>query len=924
MQSHMIPGAAEGSERGAFVTFWGKTRYDGAGALLWHPIAHHLLDVAAALEALITARPVTAARTARLLGLTEADAIRLLVALAALHDLGKFAPSFQGKVPDLWPGVLGPLGSVRLLPGRHTEEGYLVWAQLLADRLENRIWPGGRGVLDALGPGVFGHHGRPIACSVVERERLRWRWPEPALEAALTCATAVLDLVLDRPVAGEPPVLRAAKRASWWVAGLVVLADWVGSRERWWNWGRAPFDGSKEALRGYWTDARERAARAVAGEGLATPRAGPPHGFVALTGQASPTGAQRWAEQVDLPEGPLLVILEDATGSGKTEAAQMLVHRLIGAGRVTGAYWAMPTQATANAMYLRQREVLPRLFAEGAHPSLVLAHGMARLHDQFRGSVIGVEEGRALTPEDRVAEPDEPSSQVACAAFFADDGRAAMLADLGAGTVDQALLSILPTRFNALRLLGLADKVLVVDEAHAYDAYMGIELQELLRFQAALGGSAIVLSATLAAAQRRSLIEAWVSGLDAGAQRAARSHLEPWAPDQVPYPLGTVVGRGPEVHQDAIRAATWCSRTVPVRLTDSADDVIEHLARSAGRGAAAAWIRNTVDECLASADGLRSRGVEAIVFHARFAHGDRQRCEAEVLRRFGRRATATERAAQVLVATQVIEQSLDLDFDVMVTDLAPVDLVIQRAGRLWRHGERERPEGIACELLVFSPRTDVSPDADWLERVLPGTAWVYPHAGVLWRTAQLLSREGEIRAPGGLRHLIEGVYGSDDTPPALLSAAHRAAGEDRAAAETANIATLKVNDGYHGDARAWVDELRARTRLSDVPMTTVRLGRVVDGRILPWERGAAPAWRAWALSEVQVRSTRVPLRAVAEPSYHAAVSCARAEWGRFDQEIPLLPLVEERLGVWRGVLLDPERNRRIECRYTPNLGLAFG
>lgn len=915
----------EGSDRGAFVTFWGKTRYDPAGGLLWHPIVHHLLDVAAALEAVLAARPVTAARAAHLLGLTEADATRLLIVLAALHDLGKFAPSFQGKVPGLWPAVLGPPGSVRLLPGRHTEEGYLVWAQLLAERLQNRIWPGGGGVLDALAPGVFGHHGRPIARSLVEQERLLWRWTEPAVNAALACATVLIDLLLDRPFDADPPDRRAAKRASWWVAGLVVLADWIGSRERWWNWEKPPFDGSAEALRVYWTDARERAARAVTGEGLTTPPAGVPRGFVALTGQASPTGAQRWAENVELPEGPILVILEDATGSGKTEAAQMLVHRLIGAERVTGAYWAMPTQATANAMYVRQQDALRALFADGAHPSLVLAHGTARLHDQFRRTVIGVEERRVLTPEDHIAAPDEPSSQVACAAFFAHDGRAAMLADLGAGTVDQALLGILPTRFNTLRLFGLADKVLVVDEAHAYDAYMGIELRELLRFQAALGGSAIVLSATLAAAQRRSLIEAWVSGLDGAGVRSAGSHVEgSRAPDQVPYPLATVVSRGAQVRQESVASAPWCSRGLPVRLTDSADEVIEHLVRTAEQGAAAAWIRNTVDECLASAERLRSRGVETMVFHARFAQGDRQRCEAEVLRRFGRRAIPTDRAGRVLVATQVIEQSLDLDFDVMVTDLAPVDLVIQRAGRLWRHGNRQRPGGIGCELLVFSPRTDVSPDAQWLERVIPGTARVYPDAGVLWRTAQVLSREREIRAPEKLRHLIEGVYGSDETPPALLPAADRADGQHRAAAETANIAALKVTDGYHGDARAWMDELRARTRLSDVPTTTIRLGRVVDGRILPWERGGVPPWRAWALSELQVRSTRVPLGAAADPVYDGAIGCARADWSRFDQEIPLLPLVEEPSGVWRGVLLDPPRNRRIECRYTPDLGLAFG
>lgn len=910
-----------------FLTFWGKAQPGSDAAHPWHPAAYHLLDVAAAAEAILDARPLALRRGAWLFGLPPDDARRLLVALTALHDLGKFAPAFQLKAPEHWPAILGACDPTRIAGGRHTDDGYVLWHWKLVRAVTERVWPDGGDALRVLAPAIFGHHGQPVG-GRLDVPLVAQRFGAAGAAAALACADAVLALLCPEPIEAKAPDDDAARLMSWWTAGLTTLADWIGSGERWFPYAAPRLD--DPTLAGYWVDARRAAHRAMRDAGLVVPPVAAAQSFAALTRMRQPASpAQRWAETARLPNGPLLVILEDVTGAGKTEAAQMLVHRLLTDGRASGAYWAMPTQATANAMYERQAKALDALYASGAdpRPSLALAHGQQRLHERFRATVLdGAAAGATANEAWRASRDDgEIPSTAACAAFLADDRRAALLADVGAGTVDQAILGVLPSRFNALRLFALADKVVVVDEAHAYDAYMGVEVQELLRFQAALGGCAVVLSATLSAKQRATMACAWAEGLRGGRRMLGVGGGGTTAPaEPEAYPLATVVSAdGARAHP--IEAAPWSVRSVPVRLVHDLDAALAHVLRSVEHGAAVAWVRNTVDDCLAAAELLRSRGVQPLVFHARFAQTDRQRREQEVLRLFGKVAPNGDRAGRVLVATQVVEQSLDLDFDAMVSDVAPVDLLVQRAGRLRRHQARDphRPAAVTCELVVLAPTPNDDPPADWLSGVFRGTARVYEHAGVLWRTVRTLHSARAITTPGGLRELVESVYGSDDVPESLLPAAQRAEGKEAGNSATATYATLKVTDGYDASAHAWLNDLRVPTRLGD-EQTVVRLARVrAGGTLTPWAKDEGPAWKAWALSEVRVRRGRVPPGSEAPAVYAAAVAAARAEWGRFEQELPVLPLIEVAPSEWRGEMTRPDGRGAVVIRYTEGEGLAF-
>jgi CRISPR-associated endonuclease/helicase Cas3 len=846
----------------------------------------------------------------------------LLVRLAALHDIGKLAPAFQAKAQPSgwhWPVQLDAASAVRGPSEGHPADGHLLWEDSLASRFGSVFWPNGRNQLNSLLPAVFGHHGRPVVPPSARPFSSKEVFGGRACQLAQVFVEHVVGIV-PVPTVELPRVAHArVKRASWWVAGLITLADWVGSNDNWFPY-HEPRANDPD-LRGYWNEARDRAVRAVRLAGLVPPTPARGLGYAELANLTCPTPLQREMASVSLGTGPVLAIVEDATGAGKTEAAQMFVHRLLADGRASGAYWAMPTQATANAMYERQAGMLRALFARDARaiPSLVLAHAGARLHDGFRATVTEEELG---PPDARAGDSlDELPSEVACTAFLADDRRAGLLADIGVGTIDQAFLGVLPVRFNALRLFALSEKVLVVDEVHAFDEYMRSEAEGLMRAHAALGGSAVLLSATLTAAQRTKLAQAWRASL--GLDDSLDSQV---GDAGAAYPLLTVVRDGGRaVEARSFGSPEWTRRTVSVRWLGSEHEAMNAVLAASRAGACVAWIRNTVGACVQSARALEDVGVQPLVFHARFTPGDRQRIEADVLGRFGKRSHPSDRQGRVLVATQVVEQSLDLDFDVMITDIAPVDLLIQRAGRLWRHQRliESRHAGDGPELLVLSGPLDGDVGADWVAALGTKTEWIYQNPGVLWRSAQVLASAGGITAPDGVRALVEAAYGDDPVPASFIAAISRAYAEGRAASSIAAANVLRLDREYGDAAALWTNDATYETRLGE-PTVKVRLARVrAYGELEPWEFDERlPVWQRWAMSDVSVRRSQLRGAFDVPPGWMGAVTRARAGWGAFEQSLPVVVLVEVGAGEWRGNLASLGSGAVVEVRYCTRTGLT--
>jgi CRISPR-associated endonuclease/helicase Cas3 len=317
-------------------------------------------------------------------------------------------------------------------------------------------------------------------------------------------------------------------------------------------------------------------------------------------------------------------------------------------------------------------------------------------------------------------------------------------------------------------------------------------------------------------------------------------------------------------------------RRLDIALLHDPDAAAEVVRSEAAAGRAVAWIRNSVGDAMDAYALLRDRVPSILLFHARFAMGDRLEREQEVLARFGKESAEGRRGA-VLIATQVAEQSLDLDFDVMVSDLAPIDSLLQRAGRLWRHARPGR-SGTA-RLHVLSPDPSAAVEVSWYKAMFRRGAAVYPDHARLWLTAREFQRCRCLELPSDARELIETVYGeaaADAIPEALTPSRSEAEGDEAAGRQIAHHVLLDLAKGYFGAAGNWEDDIRIDTRLGE-PQSLIHLARWEDGRLHPWCGGEG--WDAWRLSEVTARRHRIAAAAV-------------------ERETPLVRAIEEAISSW--------------------------
>lgn len=885
----------------AYLSFWGKAGGARDGQPGWHPLPYHCLDVAAVADALLTSNPRKLRAIARLMEATPDQARNILVALISLHDIGKFAETFQAKCESAWPrDALGDYRRPRGT-GRH---------DALASEIRDilglrsvfgpafRYWSASD--FDHLWHAVSGHHGSP---QYEDPSKICGELPARCEQAAAAFCREIATLFAADIALPRPPV-RSIAMLSWLVAGLTVISDWIGSNRVWF-----PYMPPALSLADYWAHARIAAQRAILRAGILPVS---PHEVVSpgrflpahVADALSPLQQAAWDHPFS--EGPVLAIVEDVTGSGKTEAAVLMAARLISERRADGLFFALPTMATANAMYDRLYQTYGKLFADGTCPSLVLAHGKRKLHQGFSCSI--------LEDEDAKDDPDrsyEESAQAVCAAWIGDDRRKAFLAHIGVGTIDQAVLGVLPSRYQALRLWGLADRVLIIDEAHAYDPYLNREIEALLEFHSALGGSAIILSATLPAKQRAGLISAFAKG------RGQRVKIDTAGGA---YPLLTVASEE-GVSAQPLPSRADRTRALPVRRIASTAEALDYVVAMAAKGAAVAWIRNSVDDALDAADLLKAQGITPCVLHARFAMGDRLAIEARVATTLGRQGEDTARRGFVVVGTQILEQSLDYDVDVMITDLAPIDLLIQRAGRLWRHARGTRPV-VSPELVVLSPDPATVQDKDWYHALLPRAATVYDHHGIVWRSAKVLFETGCIATPNGVRDLIERVYAPEeleDIPAPLLAKSQDAIGRSHAATGTARSNVLKVEKGYAGEPLLWTSDTITPTRLGE-PVMVFRLGKIENGRLVPWCRADDddPA-RSWALSEISVRKALAD--GVPSGVHTDVIAAAKAHWPEWERDKTPLLVLEPGNECWSGKIDKGDEHRSV--RYDPYAGLRF-
>lgn len=492
------------------------------------------------------------------------------------------------------------------------------------------------------------------------------------------------------------PQIASAEQARL-VAGLTSVADWIGSGQH--------FENPDEPWQGKIELALDEA-------GFIPPSYRQGLSFEQVFGFA-PRPAQ--SQLIAAANQPGVYVLEAPMGLGKTEAALYAAYQMLEQGQACGIYFALPTQLTSNKIFERFNRFLEQVLAEDCRHRSLLLHGAAWLVDTEMG-----EEGR-------------PGG-----AWF-NQSKRGLLAPFAVGTIDQALMAAMNVKHGFVRAFGLAGKVVILDEVHSYDAYTGTLLDALVKLLRSLHCTVIILSATLNQSRRSTLL-----GADVGAQD---------------YPLITAQPQGGATTEHPVPVEGQ-PQTVNLRLeADEACAVAQALAR-AEQGQQVLWIENTVKDAQTRYLDLAARaaelGVECGLLHSRFTMSGRARIEAHWVDAFGKPGweKRSERG-RILVGTQVLEQSLDIDADFLISRFAPTDMLLQRLGRLWRHSATPRSSSAQCEAWLLAPALAAGIEAP--PSAFGASAYVYsPY--VLCRSLEVWQGRAAINLPTDIRPLIEATY----------------------------------------------------------------------------------------------------------------------------------------------------------------------
>lgn len=745
---------------GKDIRYWGKLNQTPDGQILErHPLIAHCADVAACCEALLT-HTLLRKRLATLAGLDDLSPVNIarLSFLAALHDIGKFNQGFQNKALAKPPFTAGHVREVVSLLRPDTFSDQALSDKLLeALSLEPMLaWAKDEEQLVGMLVASVCHHGKPISfdtAGATPDQRIWAPWPEgdspfDGIRQLVGAAAGWFPLAFEQGAA-----LSASPEVQHAFSGLVMLADWLGSSKNFF-----PFCSAEQAIRRI-EEARQWAQEVFTQMGLAPARArallgGQPPAF-SLISQFSPRPLQSKTLALESDPTGSLSLLEAETGAGKTEAALIRYLRLFHAGEVDGLFFALPTRTAATQIYRRVCEAIERAFTDPQHrPPVVLAVPGYLSVDETAGQRL---------PGFEVLWNDSESERFRYRGWAAENAKRYLAGAIVVGTIDQALLSALQVSHAHLRSTALLRHLLVVDEVHASDAYMTRLLQAVLRTHLGAGGHVLLMSATLGAEARHCYLKA--AGLSLSLPTVEQTC-------ELPYPAITHLPHGGAIRTIPIEGALSRSFTVTMQAQLSAPAQVAATALEAARlGARVLIIKNTVKGCVELQSALEqeaeARGLLHLLFrcdgvvaphHSRFARDDRQKLDSALEAIF---AVPDRQGGCVIVATQTVQQSLDLDADLLITDLCPMDVLLQRAGRLHRHRTRDehRPEAFRkAQLIVLTPEErDLGPmiGTDGQARGEHGLGSVYDDLRIIEATWRQLEKHPVIEVPQMCRSLVE-------------------------------------------------------------------------------------------------------------------------------------------------------------------------
>jgi CRISPR-associated endonuclease/helicase Cas3 len=740
----------------SLLHFWGKAAKSGNS---FHPALCHMIDVGIVAGELVNALPLPLQK--RILSILGRLGKNGLAFLVSLHDIGKISPGFQIKRKDLCT----PIMEAGLPFPKHAESKHgKIAASQLPEILEDcfECTSGNATILSQV---LAAHHGTFISYENTISGGKKWDDTRRRIATVLAKIFGV-DSLRSIPACTSADLLL--------FAGLLTMADWLGSSEK-----HFPFIGNKPFDIPLYLKDRSAAAKEQVRMHRMSLSFGTGKPFESLF----PFHPNRYQEAVlkvvSKLKHPMLIIVETPMGSGKTEAAQAVFAELACKEDLRGMYCALPTQATSNAIFPRMKAFLENLELTD-QTELHLLHANADLNPEYENLKLS-----------SIGDLDSQTEKSVIASSWFTPRKRGLLSNFGVGTIDQAIMAALKVRHFFLRLFGLAGKIVILDEVHAYDAYMSEEIDRLIGWLRHCDSTVVLLSATLPQFRRKSLLGAFSQGLT--------------VPDGIRYPC--IIG------VDSTGQAAWEEisepRIDPLSLypvickKDEKAKVIARLVTGKlSYDGCAACILNTVAEAQAVYDELRRHDdADIILFHSRYTLDRRSEIENYILSRYGKNGSRPRKG--IVIATQVLEQSLDIDFDFMVSDLAPIDLLLQRAGRLHRH-QNQRPE-----LLKDRALSVVMPDILHNDTDFGGSGFVY-FPDILLKTARILTNDKNcqtltVNLPYDVSPLIETVYGAQD--PFLSAELQRRLdrwADERLGAEMAN--RFVAREAALADANAFMED----------------------------------------------------------------------------------------------------------------------
>lgn len=824
--------------------FWaktGKVDLHENGSPKYHPVICHLADTAAVAMEIVKSHlsPLAVATLETGLGLLGDSLIKGCGFLAGCHDLGKVSPAFQFQVSEVGKALVGKhFYDLRLkLPDVKTPHGTVTaktMPEFLLDAGLRELIPikQAEKLARRLAIIVGGHHGFfPSQKEIDElhdglcgtNEGSDWqhrRFAQTIFEQLQGFVGLTCD---DLPS-------QCDNAAAMILAGLTTVSDWIASNPD----EKIGFPYANDMpFEDYAARLTEKAKRALTAIGWTTLPTAKPLRFTELFSYITePRELQKSIiASAETLSAPCLILVEASMGEGKTEAALYLADHLQQQAATGGFYIGLPTQATSNAMFERVKDFLNQRYPKEDFPELInltLSHSAAALKEEYQKSIC------RLDRQDQVYDEDK---RVVAREWHTARKRT-LLSPYGVGTLDQALMGVVRSRHQFVRLFGLAGRSVILDEIHAYDLYTSTLLERFLEWLALLGSPVIALSATLPADTRRRLVNAYASGC---------GYARPNLPTDKPYPRLTAFTTAGGVNVMSFPASPHVTRSLHLRWINDAEWA-QALQEALSNGGCAAVICSTVGRAQEVFHRLQGyfAAEELGLFHGRFLFIDRDRIEKDCIAKFGKPDKNRSRPHRyVLVATQVIEQSLDLDFDLMISDLAPIDLLLQRSGRLHRHEERKnRPAKLTQPTLWL-----VAPEQSKAGVQFGDSKLIY-NRHILLRTWLTLRHKTFIQLPEQTDELIESVYQLHAPIPQDLESLHQqdweSSKEDYLKGETsekiakANAIKLPCARGNHKPHEFTQqgeedDEntIAAVTRLGEKSVTTIFMQEGSAGLILP-------------------------------------------------------------------------------------------